>query len=67
MARSVGFYLGTVIFFVGLLLFAGGVSGLIAENFTILAFAELISGIILMAVGFRATSRPKKREPQPNP
>jgi uncharacterized membrane protein YgdD (TMEM256/DUF423 family) len=65
--RSPAFYFGTVIFFVGLLLFAGGISGIIAEDYSVLAFAELISGIVMMAVGYRATSRPMKRESQPKP
>jgi len=67
LARSPAFYFGTVIFFVGLLLFAVGVSKVIGEDFGVLTFAELISGIVMMAVGFRATSRPAQRESQPKP
>jgi membrane-bound ClpP family serine protease len=66
-ARSPAFYFGTVIFFIGLLLFAVGVSKIIAEVFDVLTFAELISGIVMMAVGYRATSRPQRRESQPKP
>jgi divalent metal cation (Fe/Co/Zn/Cd) transporter len=55
LARSPSFYFGTIIFFVGVLLIAGGVSRLIAQVFDFLAFAELISGIVLAMVGYRAT------------
>jgi hypothetical protein len=37
------------------LLFALGVSKAIVQNFDLLTFVELISGFILMLVGFRAT------------
>ena len=67
MPRSSSFYFGTVIFFIGLLLFAVGVSKIIAEVFDILTIAESVSGIVLMAVGYRATNRPVKREAQPKP
>jgi hypothetical protein len=55
-ARSPAFYFGSVIFFIGLLLLAAGVSKVIAQVFDLLTFAELISGLVLMVVGFRATS-----------
>jgi uncharacterized membrane protein YczE len=67
LARTPAFYFGTLIFFVGLLLLALGVSKIIAEDLGILTIAELISGIVMMAVGYRATSRPVKRESQPKP
>jgi hypothetical protein len=62
MARTPVFYFGTVIFFVGLLLFAAGISEVIGEVYSVIMVVELISGFILMLVGFRATSRPAKRE-----
>jgi hypothetical protein len=37
-------------------LLAAGVSKVIAQVFDLLTFAELISGLVLMVVGFRATS-----------
>lgn len=61
MARSPAFYFGSVIFFIGLLLFALGVSKVVGQIFDLLTFAELISGLVLMAIGFRAT-RPVIRE-----
>jgi hypothetical protein len=64
--RTASFYFGTLIFFVGLLLLAVGVSRIINEDFNILSFAEVISGIVLMVVGYRATSRPVKPESPPN-
>jgi len=60
-ARSPAFYFGSVIFFIGLLLLAVGVSKVIGQDFNLLTFAELISGFVLMVVGFRAI-RPVQRE-----
>jgi len=54
--RSPAFFFGSVIFFIGLLLLALGVSKVIAQSFDLLTFAELISGLILVIVGFRATT-----------
>ncbi len=59
MTRTPVFYFGTVIFFVGLLLLATGVSKAISEIFDVLTFAELISGVVLMAIGYRATRTPQ--------
>jgi len=53
-ARSPAFYFGSIIFFIGLLLLAIGVSEAIAQVFDLLTFAELISGFILMLLGYRA-------------
>ena len=61
MTRSAAFYFGSVIFFVGLLLLALGVSKIIGQVFDLLTFAELISGLVLMVIGFRAI-RPVQRE-----
>ena len=60
MARSAAFYFGSVIFFVGLLLLALGVSKSMGQVFDLLTSAELISGLVLMVIGFRAT-RPVQR------
>ena len=57
MPRSPAFYFGSLIFFVGLLLLALGVSKAISEIFDVLTFAELVSGIVLMAIGYRAIRR----------
>jgi hypothetical protein len=61
MSRSAVFYFGTAIFFVGLLLLALGVSKVIAQTFDAVTFAALISGIVLMTIGFRATRIPVQR------
>ena len=61
MARGATFYFGSVIFFVGLLLLAVGVSKVVGKVFELLTFAELISGLVLIVIGFRAT-RPVQRE-----
>jgi threonine/homoserine/homoserine lactone efflux protein len=52
--RSPGFYFGSVIFFIGVLLIAVGVSNVIAETMSLLTFVELISGVVLMIIGSRA-------------
>jgi len=59
MPRSPAFYFGSIIFFVGLLLLALGVSKVIAQTLDVVTFAALISGIVLMTIGFRATRPPK--------
>ena len=61
MARSATFYFGSVIFFIGLLLLAVGVSKVVGQVFELLTFAELISGFVLMVIDFRAI-RPVQRE-----
>ena len=52
--RSPGFYFGSVIFFIGVLLIAVGVSNVVGETLSPLTFVELISGVVLMIVGSRA-------------
>jgi hypothetical protein len=59
--RNAAFYFGSLIFFVGLLLFALGVSKIISAIFDFLTIAELVSGFILMVIGYRAT-RPTQRQ-----
>ncbi|MCW4045443.1 MAG: hypothetical protein NWE94_08015 [Candidatus Bathyarchaeota archaeon] len=54
MARTLWFYLGTVLFFVGVLMTALSVSKAIAGVFDLMTVVELISGIILIIVGSRA-------------
>ena len=62
-ARSAAFYFGYVIFFVGLLLLALGVSKIIGQVFDLLTFAELISGFVLMVIGFRAIRSVQRESP----
>ena len=54
MPRSLGFYFGSVIFFIGLLMMAVGISKVIAETLDLMAVVELISGVVLIIVGSRA-------------
>ena len=54
MPRSPNFYFGTVIFFLGVLLMAFGVSNIIAETLNLLTFVELGVGVVLIIVGSRA-------------
>jgi multisubunit Na+/H+ antiporter MnhG subunit len=52
--RNAGFYFGSVIFFIGVLMIAVGVSNIISETLNLLTFAELTSGVVLMIIGSRA-------------
>jgi len=52
--RPLGFYFGSVIFFIGVLLMAVGVSKVIVGTLDLMAFVELISGVVLIIVGSRA-------------
>jgi threonine/homoserine/homoserine lactone efflux protein len=52
--RSLGFYFGSVIFFIGVLLVAAGISRVIAGTLDFMAFMDLISGVVLIILGSRA-------------
>ncbi len=67
MPKTPIFYFGTVIFFVGLILLAAGISNVIGEFFGSFTIAELVSGIVLMVIGFRATSNSPVREKSSSP
>ena len=54
MARNFWFYFGSIIFFIGVLMIALGVSKAIAGTLDLMTVAELISGIALIIVGSRA-------------
>jgi uncharacterized membrane protein len=54
MPRSLGFYFGSVIFFIGVLLMAIGISKVIVGTLDLSAFVELISGVVLIIIGSRA-------------
>jgi threonine/homoserine/homoserine lactone efflux protein len=43
-----------VIFFIGVLMMAVGISKVIAETLDLMAFMELVSGVVLIIIGFRA-------------
>ena len=55
--RCPSFYFGSVIFFVGVLLIALGVSNAVVQGISVLTFAELVSGVVLALVGSRAIRR----------
>lgn len=57
MGRSIVFYFNTVIFFVGVLLLATAVSNAVSQDLSLITFAELISGVLLMVIGSRAIRR----------
>ena len=46
-----------MIFFIGVLLIAVGVSNAVAQGISVLTFAELVSGVVLILVGSRAIRR----------
>jgi len=52
--RTLGFYFGSVIFFIGVLLMALGASKVIAGTLDLMAFVELVSGVVLIIIGSRA-------------
>jgi cytochrome c biogenesis protein CcdA len=52
--RTVGFYFGSAIFFIGLLLAAAGTSRVIAETLDFMTFMDLIVGVVLIMLGLRA-------------
>ena len=54
MARSLWFYFGTILFFIGVLMIALGFSKAIGGTLDLMTIVELISGIILILVGSRA-------------
>ncbi|HLE75197.1 MAG TPA: hypothetical protein VI864_04035 [Candidatus Bathyarchaeia archaeon] len=54
MPRTLGFYFGSVIFFIGVLLMALGASKVIAGTLDLMAFVELVSGVVLIIIGSRA-------------
>jgi len=52
--RSLGFYFGSVIFFIGVLMMAVGISKVIGKTLDLMALVELISGVVLIIIGSRA-------------
>ena len=54
MPRSLGFYFGSVIFFIGVLMMAVGISKVIGKTLDLMALVELISGVVLIIIGSRA-------------
>ena len=60
MARSLWFYFGTILFFIGVLMIALGFSKTIGGTLDLMTIAELISGIILILVGSRAIRSPQR-------
>ena len=53
MPRSLGFYFGSVIFFIGVLMMAVGISKVIGKTLDLMALVELISGVVLIIIGSR--------------
>ena len=60
LSQSPAFYFGSTIFFIGFLLIALAVSRLPTQTLDLLAFAEMVSGVILVVVGVR-TIRSRKQ------
>ena len=54
MPKNLWFYFGTLVFFIGVLMLALGISKVIAGALDLLTIVELISGIALIIIGFRA-------------
>ena len=52
MPKSLNFYFGTVVFFLGVLMAAVGVANVIAQRFDFMVLTALIIGLVLIAIGF---------------
>lgn len=52
MPRSLNFYFGSVVFFLGILMTAIGISNLVAERLNFTVLVALITGLILITIGY---------------
>ncbi|HUW49365.1 MAG TPA: hypothetical protein VMW36_11535 [Patescibacteria group bacterium] len=52
MPKSLNFYFGTVVFFLGVLMAAVGVANVIAQRLDFMVLTALIIGLVLIAIGF---------------
>jgi len=50
--KSLNFYFGTVVFFLGVLMAAVGVANVIAQRLDFMVLTALIIGLVLIAIGF---------------
>jgi len=50
--KSLNFYFGTVVFFLGVLMAAVGVANVIAQRLDFMVLSALIIGLVLIAIGF---------------
>lgn len=53
MPRTLGFYFGSVVFFIGVLLMAAGVSNVISSVLNLITIVELATGVVLIIIGSR--------------
>jgi uncharacterized membrane protein len=60
LARSLWFYFGTILFFIGVLMVALGFSKAIGGALDLMTIAELISGVVLILVGSRMIRSPQR-------
>ena len=52
MPKSLNFYFGTVVFFLGVLMAAVGVANVIAQRLDFMVLMTLIIGLLLIAIGY---------------
>jgi len=52
--RSLNFYFGTAIFFIGVLMMAIGIANLVVQRLDFIVLVALISGIVLVIIGYVA-------------
>jgi uncharacterized membrane protein len=50
--RSLNFYFGSAIFFLGVLMTAIGISNLVVQRLDFIVLVALISGIVLIIIGY---------------
>lgn len=52
MSRSLNFYFGTIVFFIGVLMAAVGVENLVVGRFDFIVLLALASGVALVIIGY---------------
>lgn len=62
MPKSLNFYFGTVVFFLGVLMAAVGVANVIAQRLDFMVLTALIIGLVLIAIGFVVSKGKSARE-----
>jgi cytochrome c biogenesis protein CcdA len=50
--KTLGFYFGTAVFFIGVLMTAIGIENLVVQRMDFIIFAALICGIALIIIGY---------------
>ena len=62
MPKSLNFYFGTVVFFLGVLMAAVGVANVIVQRLDFMVLMTLIIGLVLIAIGYVVSKGKSARE-----